>query len=86
MPPVAEPTRPLHDIYRASLALLTDLYQLTMAYAHWKAGSARKEGVFHLFFRRQPFQGGYSVACGLTHAIDFVNAFRYDDSDLVQPG
>ena len=82
MPPIAEPIRPLQDVYRASLALLTDLYQLTMAYAHWKAGAAQKEGVFHLFFRRHPFQGGYSVACGLTHAIDFVNAFRYDDSDL----
>ena len=82
MPPVTEPIRPLHDVYRASLTLLTDLYQLTMAYAHWKSGAAHKEGVFHLFFRRHPFQGGYSVACGLTHAIDFVNTFRYDDSDL----
>ena len=38
----------LSSLYRPSLALLTDLYQLTMAYAHWKTGSHRKEAVFHL--------------------------------------
>ena len=38
-----------HD---TSLALLTDLYQLTMAYGYWKAGVAEREAVFHLFFRR----------------------------------
>ena len=31
----------LATIYRHSLALLTDLYQLTMAYGYWKLGRAR---------------------------------------------
>ncbi|ETX07792.1 MAG: nicotinate phosphoribosyltransferase [Candidatus Entotheonella gemina] len=82
MTPVVQAPRPLHEIYRTPLALLTDLYQLTMAYAHWKAGTAAKEGVFHLFFRQNPFAGGYSMACGLTHIIDFVNAFHYEPCDL----
>ena len=43
-------------IYNESLALLTDLYQITMAYGYWKAGAADKEAVFHLFFRRHPFR------------------------------
>ncbi|MCA9817816.1 MAG: nicotinate phosphoribosyltransferase, partial [Cyanobacteria bacterium HKST-UBA01] len=46
-------------------ALLTDLYELTMAYAYWKSGSASKEAVFHLSFRKNPFEGGYAVFCGL---------------------
>ena len=29
-------TTPLNTLYRPSLALLTDLYQLTMAYGYWK--------------------------------------------------
>jgi len=29
---------PLTGLYRPSLALLTDLYQLTMAYGYWKQG------------------------------------------------
>jgi nicotinate phosphoribosyltransferase len=82
MTSIVKPVQPIREVYRTSLALLTDLYQLTMAYAHWKAGTADKEGVFHLFFRHNPFQGGYSMACGLTHLIDFVNAFRYTTSDL----
>ena len=43
-------------------ALLTDLYQLTMAYGYWKTGMADQEAVFHLLFRKQPFNGGFTVA------------------------
>ena len=55
----------LGQIYRPSLALLTDLYQLTMAYGYWKSGLAEKEAVFHLYFRKHPFNGGFTLACGL---------------------
>ncbi len=47
------------------LGLLTDLYQLTMAAGYLDAGKADREAVFHLFYRRNPFGGGYAVACGL---------------------
>ena len=45
-----------------SLALLTDLYQLTMACGYWRSGIAEREAVFHLHFRKIPFEGGYAVA------------------------
>ena len=57
----------LAAMYRPSLALLTDLYELTMAYGYWKAGLGDREAVFHLTFRENPFGGGYTVACGLEH-------------------
>lgn len=66
----------------ASLALLTDLYQLTMAYGYWKLGRAEREAVFHLFFRKPPFAGGYAVAAGLGPAIEYLRDFRFDESDL----
>lgn len=72
----------LRDIYRPSLALLTDLYQLTMAYAYWKSGTQDKEAVFHLFFRKAPFESGFTVACGLARVMEFVSALRFDDDDL----
>src|SRR5678815_5358582 len=72
----------LTQIYRHSLALLTDLYQLTMAYGYWKLGRAEQEAVFHLSFRRNPFNGGYSVACGLHDAIDLLAGLRFGDEDL----
>jgi nicotinate phosphoribosyltransferase len=71
----------LDQLYRPRLALLTDLYQLTMAYGYWKLGRAEREAVFHLFFRRPPFAGGYAIAAGLGLAIDYVRAFRFDESD-----
>lgn len=72
----------LHQLYRPSLALLTDLYQLTMAYGYWKHGLTERESVFHLFFRNNPFQGGYSIACGLQTAIEYLENFRFDPDDL----
>jgi nicotinate phosphoribosyltransferase len=72
----------LGDLYKTSLALLTDLYQLTMAYAYWKAGVHEKEAVFNLFFRTNPFKGGFTVACGLARATEFLERFRFDDLDL----
>ena len=52
----------LDSVYGGSLALLTDLYQLTMAAGYWKAGHAEREAVFHLTFRRPPFAGARSRA------------------------
>lgn len=70
------------SIYKPSLALLTDLYQLTMAYGYWKLGHKEDEAVFHLVFRKHPFKGGYTIACGLDNAIQFLNSFRFDPGDI----
>ena len=61
--------RGVAELFDHSLSLLTDLYQLTMAYGYWKLGRADREAVFHLSFRKHPFGGGYAVACGL-HYVD----------------
>ncbi len=66
----------------SSLALLTDLYQLTMAYGYWKLGRAEEEAVFHLFFRRAPFHGGYAIAAGLEQALEYLTALRFTAEDL----
>ena len=67
---------------RTGSALLTDLYQLTMAYGYWKTGQPEREAVFHLFFRKHPFQGGFSVACGLRDAIEYLRELRFPDEEL----
>ncbi len=70
------------QVYRTSLALLTDFYQLTMAAAAWKGGVAGREAVFHLSFRRNPFEGGYAVAAGLEDAVDLLLHHRFMPDDL----
>lgn len=72
----------LTDLYSGSMALLTDLYQLTMSYGYWKSGNANKEAVFNLFFRENPFNGGYTIACGLEYVLDYIENFKFSDQDL----
>ncbi len=72
----------LDQLYKPSLALLTDLYQLTMAYGYWKSGARRREAVFHFSFRAQPFGGGFTVACGITRLAEYLRRFRFEADDL----
>lgn len=65
-----------------SMALLTDFYQLTMAYGYWKGGKVKDEAVFHLFFRENPFEGGYAIAAGLEQAIGYLEGLRFGEEDL----
>lgn len=62
--------------------LLTDLYQLTMAAGYWKCGKAEQEAVFHLFFRKLPFAGGYAIAAGLGDVVKWLEGFHFSQPEL----
>ena len=70
------------ELYKHSLNLLTDLYQVTMAYGYWRTGKAETDSVFNLFFRENPFQGGYTINCGLSHVVDFLEKFHFTAEDI----
>ncbi|MEK6236763.1 MAG: nicotinate phosphoribosyltransferase, partial [Planctomycetales bacterium] len=72
----------VRQLYGTSLALLTDLYQLTMAHGYWKEGLSDWESTFHLFFRENPFGSGYAVACGLEDAVAYLQGLRFQADDL----
>jgi nicotinate phosphoribosyltransferase len=72
----------LTDIYKPSLALLTDLYQLTMAQGYWKLDRADEPAVFNLEFRTRPFGSGYAIAAGLQQAVEFIDNLQFDQADL----
>ncbi|HYE19625.1 MAG TPA: nicotinate phosphoribosyltransferase [Tepidisphaeraceae bacterium] len=72
----------LRDLYRPTLGLLTDLYQLTMAYGYFKLGRHQREAVFQLTYRKNPFGGGFAVAAGLAYAIDYLETLRFGPADL----
>ena len=72
----------INAIYNTSLTLLTDLYQLTMAYGYWKNNIHNKEAVFNLFYRKQPFGGGYSIAAGLQPAIEYLEQLKFTEDDI----
>lgn len=77
---------PLSALYRPSLGLLTDLYQLTMAQGYWKAGLAEREAVFHLTFRTAPFGGSHAVAAGLAVAADLIEGWCFSEEDAAYLG
>src|SRR5699024_5180338 len=72
----------IRQLYGHAPALLTDLYQLTMAYAHWHNGTGEREAVFHLFYRSAPFENRFALACGLDAVIEYIESLCFDDSDI----
>ena len=64
-----------------SLTLLTDFYELSMMQGYL----LQKENpgvVFDMFFRRQPFGGGFAVFAGLEDLLKYVSALAFSQEDL----
>ena len=62
-------------------ALFTDFYSLTMAQGFWKKGK-NSRAVFEMFFRSNPFGGGFSVFAGLGTLLEKLQKFSYSADDL----
>jgi len=62
--------------------LLTDLYELTMLAGYLEEGMTETSAVFDLFFRNNPFEGGYAVFAGLEPALDFLEQARVSEEEL----
>jgi nicotinate phosphoribosyltransferase len=67
---------------RASTALLTDHYELTMLQAALGSGTAHRRSVFELFPRRLPEGRRYGVVAGVGRALDALEDYRFDDTVL----
>ena len=65
-----------------SLALATDLYELSMAQGYWKTGMTGTQAEFHMFYRQNPFGGGYVVWAGLEHLVEALAEFSFSRGDL----
>ena len=64
------------------LALLTDLYELTMMQGYYETGAYRKQVVFDLFYRKNPSGNGYAIAAGLQQAIEYIDGLRFTEEDI----
>lgn len=63
-------------------AMLTDMYQISMAYGYWKAGRHDEHAVFELFFRKNPFKGEFTVFCGLDQVLRHLQNFKFTAEDI----
>lgn len=69
-------------LYTTQSPLLTDLYQLTMAYGYWKLNMHEQDAVFQQIYRKNPFNSNYALCCGLGSVIDFLAHWRFQQDEL----
>lgn len=62
-------------------ALLTDLYELTMAHAYFELGM-RETAVFELFVRRLPPSRRFLIAAGLAQIVEYLEGLHFSADDL----
>ncbi|MFX0123147.1 MAG: nicotinate phosphoribosyltransferase [Candidatus Hodarchaeota archaeon] len=68
--------------YKKNRALFTDLYQLTMSQGYFDMDMKEHEATFDLFFRSNPFNGGYTIACGIQLALEYLTNFKFTENDI----
>jgi nicotinate phosphoribosyltransferase len=64
-----------------SVALFTDLYELTMAQAYWQSGHTAP-ATFSLFFRKYPPDRAYFMFAGLPDVLDYLEGFHFAPADI----
>lgn len=62
--------------------LLTDFYELTMLAGYLEEGMTERHAVFDLFFRKNPFEGGYALFAGLGPALEYLEQLRFSPEEL----
>lgn len=63
-------------------SIYTDFYEITMGQSYFDNNLQENIVVFDVFFRKNPFEGGYTLMGGLDETIEYIKNFRLDDSDI----
>ena len=62
-------------------ALITDFYELTMMHGYYLENHDSR-AVFDMFYRTNPYQGGYTIFTGIEELIDKLEGLRFSESDI----
>ena len=60
----------------------TDQYELAMAQVYYLSGRKQDKAVFDYFFRKNPFDSGYTIFAGLNDLLDVLENLKFDDDDI----
>ena len=63
-------------------ALLTDLYELTMAAGYYEAGKQVHKAIFELSIRHLPKNRNYVVAAGLRQAVEYLQNLSFTEDEI----
>ena len=64
-----------------NLTLLTDLYELTMMNGYFDMKRDERV-VFDVFYRKNPYDGGYAIVAGLEQVIDYIKNLHFNSDDI----
>ena len=62
--------------------LMTDFYEVTMAQTYFDQGKQDEEVYFDIFFRKNPFNGGYTISGGLEETINYIKNFNFNKKEI----
>ena len=62
--------------------MMIDFYEFTMAQTYFDKKEHNKKVYFDIFFRKNPFEGGYTVMGGLDEIINYIKNFKFTDEDI----
>jgi nicotinate phosphoribosyltransferase len=71
----------MHWVDDDNVALLTDLYELTMSASYYARGR-NDEATFDLFARELPSNRNFLVACGLDEALAYLEDLRFNTDGI----
>lgn len=64
------------------IGLYTDFYELSMAQGYFLSGKRSDKAYFDYFFRRNPYEGGFTVFAGLSDFLELLEKFRFGADDI----
>ena len=69
-------------IEKSNETTIVDMYELPMAKTYFDTNDKDTYVYFDIFFRRNPFKGGYTVSGGLDNIIEFIKDFEYTEEHI----
>lgn len=63
-------------------ATYTDQYELTMAQVYFHKGQQDDTAIFDYFFRKNPFDGGYTIMAGLEDLLQALEHLQFKPEDI----
>lgn len=65
-----------------NLTMVIDDYEFKMAQTFYNSGFKDTIAYFDVFFRKNPFESGYTIFGGLDGIINYINNFRFTAEDI----
>ncbi|MDD3722372.1 MAG: nicotinate phosphoribosyltransferase [Lutibacter sp.] len=70
------------NVLNGHLGLFIDRYELTMAEGYFRDGRENVQANFDYFFRKNPFDSGFTVFSGLQDLLEMIQEFEFDASTI----